>query len=236
MTRIPLIVPIELIDRVNGDNITQVSSATRRIWTDWNYYTADEKEEIRSLGDRIFGLLKKDMESRNAWHYLLALGCIDYLPAQELIFDLLLNSTDENIRGFAADTFSKYSLENVDDKIIDTLWTLIERDSSLVVRINSLRTVSSPYFASKNGEMARRVFALLESQKHSAIRTAILQILGDIGSIVIVPDLVHIMIARRLEMDKKGSAKALDKIAELNGYNDRRDLIKKITGNDIEES
>lgn len=235
MVKIPVLTPVDINNKINGDKLADKTTASRHIWTDWKFFTEEQRDEIRPLGDKIFKLLNEDLESRNTWHYLLALGSMDYSPAQELMLDLLLNSPSENIRGFAADALSRYTRSDLSDNILKQLWSLIENDESLVVRINSLRAVSVSHFGTKNDKLAITIFALLKKQEHSALRTAILQILGDIGSTAVVPDLVHIMIARRQEMDKKGTALALDRIAVLNDYNDRVDLIRRITGDDIKE-
>lgn len=213
-----------------GEDSKDRSVGARRIWTDWKNYNESERVKLRLLGDNIFQLLKNNLSSRDTWHYMLALGTLDYVDAQETIMSLLNNSQDENIRGFAVESFSRYSKGLVMEKYIEKFWELIATDPSLVVRINSLRAISSDYLASMDNKMALKLFDLLDTQSHSTVRTAIIQILGDIGSIKVVPDLTHMMIARRIAADKKDAALALDRIAEINGYTNRVDLIKKITG------
>jgi HEAT repeat protein len=216
---------------LDSNDKQDISAATRRIWTDWPHYSEDDKEIISLHGEKILGLLKSDKSGRNSWHYILSLGTIDYSQSKDLIFDLLLNSKNENIRGFAADALGRFT--SLDSKMVDKLWCLSKEDDSLVVRINTLRAITSRFKGSKNAEIAKKTLNLLDKGMHSAIRTNILQILGDIGSTSVVPDLTHIMIARRTKMDKKGAGLALDQIAKENGYHDRMDLVKKITGQNI---
>lgn len=221
----------ELSTMLDSNDKQEISAAARRIWTDWPHYSENEKAKISLLGEKILALLKSDSSGRNCWHYILSLGTIDYHQSKDWIFDLLLNSKNENIRGFAADALGRFN--SLDSKIVERLWSLSIEDDSLVVRINVLRAITGRFKGSKNDEIAKKTLNLLEKGMHSAIRTNILQILGDIGSTSVVPDLTHIMIARRTKMDKKGAGLALDQIAKENGYNDRMDLVKKIIGQNI---
>lgn len=225
--------PKDLKTMILGEDIQDCSVAARRIWTDWRNYNEIEKDKLRELGNNIFQLLKENLSNRDTWHYMLALGTLDVVDAQATIYSLLINSQDENIRGFAVESFSRYSKGLVVEKYLDYFWELIADDPSLVVRINSLRAISSDYLLSKDDNMARKIMDLLDTQSHSAIRTAIMQILGNIGAISIVPDLTHMMIARRTAADKKDAGLALDRIAEINGYTNRSDLINMITSEKI---
>ncbi len=218
----------ELISMLNSKKSQERGIAARRIWTDWD--TLEDIEAIKKEEKNLISLLKNETHERNIWHLMLVLGLLNSKDAVPIIINHLIVSKSENIRGFAADALSRYEIAILSSNTIQMLWKLIESDPSLVVRVNCIRACTNMYKGSKNSEISGRLFNLMSTQTHSAIITTILNQLGEIGSTAIVPDLVHIMITRRTEVDKKMAGLALDNIAKLNGYENRADLIKLIKG------
>ena len=191
----------ELKQMISSDNIEERGTAARRIWTDWNLY--DKDDEFFQLETLILDLLKNETAGRNTWHYMISLGLMNSEDAIEEIVNKLDSSNEENIRGFAADALGRYKINQLNNDTLELLWNLAEFDPSLVVRVNSIRACTNQYKQTKNAAVSKRLFNLLESQNHSAVQTTILQQIGEIGSLILVPDLVHILITRRTELDKK---------------------------------
>lgn len=221
----------ELILMLKSENSDERGVASRRIWTDWE--KLENKDLFHQEEDYFISLLQNEENERNIWHIMIILGLINSVKAIPIIVNLLKTSTIENIRGFAADSLSRYKQHVLDIDTLELLWSLSSTDPSLVVRVNSIRACSNQFKNSGNKEISIRLFELLEEQTHSAIKTTILQQLGEIGSTVVVPDLIHIMITRRTEIDKKMAGIALDMIAKSNGYQNRQDLIKMFASKDI---
>ncbi|MHA2101490.1 MAG: HEAT repeat domain-containing protein [Candidatus Kariarchaeaceae archaeon] len=221
----------ELIQMLKSENPEERGAAARRIWTDWEIL--ENREMINDLDRDLVQLLRDEKRERNIWHIMIVLGLINSAEALPLISDYLKNSEDENIRGFAADSLSRYQPNALEPQLLKLLWSLSENDPSLVVRVNSIRAYTNQFRGTKNDEISVKLFDLLKKQSHSAVKTSILQQIGEIGSLVIVPDLIHIMITRRTEIDKKMAGIALDMIAKSNGYENREILINQFSANDI---
>ncbi|MCE7734195.1 MAG: HEAT repeat domain-containing protein [Candidatus Heimdallarchaeota archaeon] len=219
----------ELKQMISSDNIEERGTAARRIWTDWNLY--DKDDEFFQLETLILDLLKNETAGRNTWHYMISLGLMNSEDAIEEIVNKLDSSNEENIRGFAADALGRYKINQLNNDTLELLWNLAEFDPSLVVRVNSIRACTNQYKQTKNEIISKRLFNLLESQDHSAVQTTILQQIGEIGSLILVPDLIHIMITRRTELDKKMAGITLDSIAKANGFHNREDLLKLVNEN-----
>jgi len=226
----------ELVEMLKSNNPEERAAGARRIWTDWELL--DQKDLLKTQGPLILNLLlEAGSSAREIWHYMIALGTINFTEAIPTIKDRLQNSLSENIRGFAADALSRYNIEDIDKETRVMLWKLAETDESLVVRVNSIRALGNGFIKTKNAEITDKLLALLNKQIHSAIKSTIIGLIGDIGSLNAVPELLHIMITRRTEADKKITATALDQIARINGYESRVELIKNIEApkNDFEE-
>lgn len=226
MSKSPIYSINELEKMLRSDSVDENGAAARRIWTDWDLYP--KNDDFLNLEPVILDLLRKDTTERNSWHYMISLGLFNSIDAIDDIVDRLLNSKFENVRGFAADALSRYAINQLNEETTELLWNLVDKDPSLVVRVNSIRACTSQYKFTKNEEISKRLFNLLESQTHSAIQTTILQQIGEIGSMILVPDIIHIMITRRTELDKKMAGIALDSIAKINGYHNRDDLLKRV--------
>ncbi|MCY3414899.1 MAG: hypothetical protein INQ03_24830 [Candidatus Heimdallarchaeota archaeon] len=198
--------------------------AARHVWSMWGQFSEEDRIELATHGETLYELLKEEEGGRNAWNYILALGTIDYNEAQDYIFELLLHSEDENIRGYSAGAFYRYSF--IQPHIIEKLWELGENDGSLVVRINCIRAAASEYYFSENESIARKLYKLLDTQKNNTVRMNIFQVIGHIGSKAILPELVHIMITGG-KSDQNAAVIALDYLAEIHGIT-RAELIKSI--------
>jgi HEAT repeat protein len=217
----------ELVEMLKSNDPEERAAGARRIWTDWELL--DQKDLLIAQGPLLLKFLSESSsKTREIWHYMIALGTINFTEALPIIKDQLINSPSENIRGFAADALSRYNVENIDDETKELLWKLAETDDSLVVRVNSIRAIGNGFIKTKNTEISEKLLVLLKKQTHNAIKSTIIGLIGDIGSLVVVPELVHIMITRRTEANKKIASIALDQIAKLNGYKNRAELIKII--------
>lgn len=214
----------ELANMLQSENPDEQASSARRIWTDWPHL--ENREILLSCGIILYDLLKVDKESRKTWHLMMALGTLNHTEAIALIRELLIHSKSENIRGFAADAMSRFN--EIDDETNKVLWGLAKSDSSLVVRVNSIRALGSTFSTSKNDEISLRLLELLKHQQNTVVISTIIGLLGEIGSIKVVPDLVHFMLTKQEKPEKKIAAIALDQIADINEYEDRSDLIKKV--------
>ncbi|OLS28206.1 MAG: hypothetical protein HeimC2_08610 [Candidatus Heimdallarchaeota archaeon LC_2] len=223
MTITPIYSIPELSNMLNSKDKADRGAAARRIWTDWDSYNKNKK--FLKLEKRLLILYRTEPLGRNSWHYMLSLGLMNSRQAIDDIVDNLTNSKDENIRGFAADALGRYSVGQLPNEVIELLWDLAESDASLVVRVNSIRASSNQYKLTKNESVSKRLLNLMKSQSHSAVQTTIIQQIGEIGSLVLVPELIHIMITRRIEIDKKIAGIALDNIAKANNFSDRQSLI-----------
>lgn len=208
---------------LNSKDIAERGVAARRIWTDWDFY--NKEDEFLKLEKKLLELLRIETSDRNIWHYMISLGLMNSRDAIDDIVHNLAKSKDENVRGFAADALGRYGVDQLPEEIVEVLWDLAESDSSLVVRVNSIRACSNQYKLTKNESISKRLFSLMKSQSHSVVQTTIMQQIGEIGSLVLVPELIHIMITRRIEIDKKMAGIALDNIAKTNGFSDRQSLI-----------
>ena len=216
----------ELVEMLSSTDPEERAASARRIWTDWDHL--ENREILIELGSKLIELLKKEGASRHSWHYMMALGSIRHIEAIPELIEKLENSPSENIRGFAADALSKYTMGQLDENTIELLWMLAENDDSLVVRVNSIRALANPYIGSKDDVISNKLLKLLKTQNHSAISSTIIGLLGEIGCLKIVPELTHIMIARRTKSVKTIASTALDKIAKIHGFNNRSDLLKRI--------
>ncbi|MHA2033212.1 MAG: HEAT repeat domain-containing protein [Candidatus Kariarchaeaceae archaeon] len=217
----------KLVSKLKTGNTLERCDATRNIWLKWE--NLENKETIKNEEDHILLLLEQDTGERNIWYYMIVLGLINSTKAIPIILDNLRNSIDENIRGFAAEALGKYKLENLTKEILRLLWQLASTDPLLVVRVNSIRAIANHFYASRNEDISYRFLKLLKEQSDITIRTAIMHEIGEIGSMAIVPDLIHILITRRTEMDIKITGSTLDKIALINGYSTREDLIQQFS-------
>ncbi len=227
----------EIIEMINSDDFEEITVAARNLWTFWEQWK--EKEKFADLGEKLLQLLKDAINSipenftgsfRPAWHFLLSLGVLQYKPAHDYIFSLLENENIlENIRGFAADALARYPPNSLSDKQVETLWEMAEKDNSLPVRVNCIRAIANNYYNSKNDKVAKRLWELMQKQANPAIKTTTMNAIGEIGSTVLVPELIHTLITRRTPMLKRDAGLTLDRIAELNGMKNRDDLIKSFS-------
>ncbi|MDH5402274.1 MAG: hypothetical protein OEZ01_07330 [Candidatus Heimdallarchaeota archaeon] len=215
----------ELKEMLHSDSKNERVAACRRIWTDWPYL--EKKESLYDQGALIHQfLINETEETRDMWHYLLSLGTLNYLPAIPNILEKLQFAKTIDVRGMAADALGRYS--TLEDQTRSLLWKMLEPEHPIVVRVNSIRAIFSEFKGSKNDERAIELFNYLKKADNDAIKFTGMSLLGEIGSTIIVPDLTHIMITRRTELDKKISADTLTQIAKMNGFETRDDLIKKI--------
>ncbi len=232
----------EIIDLINSDDMEDNTIGARNLWTFWEQW--ENKEKLISTGDRLFKLLDElkdetkttaNINMRPIWHYLLALGSIQYMPAIPLIKSLLLNNeVVENVRGFAAETLTRYPPGVVDDELEESLWTLAQKDPSLPVRVNSFRALGHRYAETKDAEVAKKLWKAMKKQQNSAIKSTIIAMIGQVGSKVVVPDLIHMLITRRTGAMKNDAGLALDMIAKINGMDNRDDLIKSMADIEME--
>ncbi|MHA2027755.1 MAG: HEAT repeat domain-containing protein [Candidatus Kariarchaeaceae archaeon] len=220
----------ELLEMLKSNDLDKQTVAARRIWTDWHHL---KKRDVLLDGAPILlQLLKNEEESRHTWHFMMALGALKYKDALSYIVDKLIESKSENIKGFAADALSRYEYASFDQNTIDLLWELASSSDSLVVRVNSIRALGNSFIGTKNEDVSKRLMTLIDMKLNPAITATIIGLVGEIGSLAVVPDLAHIMITRRTEVDKKIAASALDQIASLQGFTNRADLLKRIDGVD----
>ncbi len=230
----------EIVEMINSENLDDISTGARNLWTFWNQWK--EKQKFDGLGERLFSLLKSSIDAlpkgfpgsyRPAWHFLLALGVLQYQPALDYIFSLLDNEEIvENVRGFAADSLSRFPPESLKEEQIARIWMLAEQDDSLPVRVNCIRAIANNFHNSKSDEVAKKLWEMMKRQSNPAIKTAIMGAIGEIGSVSVVPDLIHTLITRRTPALKKDAGLTLDRIAELNGMKNRDDLIKSFSSVD----
>lgn len=162
---------------LNGTDDERIS-AIRKIWTDYN--NINDIQDLKEIAPTIFDLLKSDRESRNTWHYMISLGCLNYQPAKSFIFDILKNSNDEYIQGFAAESFSRF--DSITLEIEAYLWNLISNMNSLVIRVNSIRAIANNYKETGNDDISNKLFSLLIKENNPAIRGALIMALGTISS------------------------------------------------------
>ena len=245
--------PDEIAEMINSDDKEDQGVAARNLWSFWKGWQEDinieegedPEEKVRDLfgplAPKIYELLQRDIEllksessytmPRHIWHFLISLGCLQYEEALPDIRDILMDtSIVENVRGFAAEALTRYDASQIPEDFIEDLWKLALTDNSLPVRVNSIRAISRKYANTKNEEVSKRLWDEIvtdENINHAIISTAMMTI-GEIGSKVLVPDLIHMMITRRTGALKKDAALTLDRIAELNGMRNRDDLIKSL--------
>lgn len=227
----------EIVEMITSENLEDISTGARNLWTFWAQW--EHKEKFEELGEKLLDLLKSSIDAlpegfsgsyRPAWHFLLALGVLQYEPAKDYIFSLLENEKIvENVRGFAADSLSRYPEGSLSKEQVEKLWELAESDDSLPVRVNCIRAIASNFHNSKSDQVAKRLWEMMKKQSNPAIKTAIMGAIGEIGSTVVVPDLIHTLITRRTPALKKDAGLTLDRIAELNGMKNRDDLIKSFS-------
>ncbi|RMG34808.1 MAG: hypothetical protein D6732_10300 [Methanobacteriota archaeon] len=230
----------EIVEMINSDNLEDISTGARNLWTFWDQW--EHKEKFEGLGERLLTLLKSSIEAlpkgftgsyRPAWHFLLSLGVLQYEPAHDYIFSLLVDTQIvENVRGFAADALSRYPPQKLKDEQLERIWELAEKDESLPVRVNCIRAIANNFYNSKSDDVAKRLWEMMKRQTNPAIKTTIMGAIGEIGSMSVVPDLIHTLITRRTPALKKDAGLTLDRIAEVNGMNNRDDLIKSFSNVD----
>ena len=216
-----------LIEMLESNDYPKQTTAARRIWTDWNQI--ENKKNLNVVSPILLDLLKKsDDQGREVWHFMISLGCLQNLEAIPIILDKLENSESVNIRGFAAEALSRYSLEQVSDNVLEGLWACIENEENeLVVIVNSIRALKNYYANTRNDDIANRLIEAIDFHENPIIKNTIVEALGTIGSIEATPHLIHFMIMRRTELEKSIAADALDMIAYSNGLKDRKELMDK---------
>ncbi|OLS20778.1 MAG: hypothetical protein HeimC2_35970 [Candidatus Heimdallarchaeota archaeon LC_2] len=214
----------ELVSKLKTGNVLDRRDAARNIWVNWE--SLEDRQGIKIEEELILSLLKAEKAEKNIWYYMIVLGLINSTDAIPIILENLRNSKSENIRGFAAEALGKYKLENLSNKILTLLWHLANTDPILVVRVNSIRSIAIHYHGTKNEEISYRFLKLLKDHSDSTTRIAIMQQIGEIGSMAIVPDLIHMLITRRTKLDIKITGNTLDEIARINGYLSREGLIE----------
>ncbi len=245
--------PDEIRQMLLSDDVEDQGVAARNLWAFWKGWQEDvegsneeEKEEkvrkqFADLAPRLHDLLRKDIEKareadkyqmlRHMWHYLISLGCLQYPEALGDIHGILIDlSVPENVRGFAADSLTRYRPEHITDEMVEDLWRLALEDHSLPVRVNSIRALATKYRNSKNASVSKKFWENIVTRDdiNAGIISVAVAAIGEVGSTEIVPDLIHMMITRRTGALKKDAALALDKIAEHNGMKNRDDLIKSL--------
>ncbi len=214
----------KLVSKLKTGNTIDRRDAARNIWVNWE--KLEDKQVIKNEEELILSFFNSEKAEKNIWYYMIVLGLINSIKAIPIILDKLRNSESDNVRGFAAEAIGKYQVKNLTDEIFNLLWQMANSDPLLVVRVNSIRSIAIHYHESKNEEISYRFLKLLKDQSDITTRIAIIQQLGEIGSMVVVPDLIHMLITRRTELDIKITGSTLDQIARINGYSSREDLIQ----------
>jgi HEAT repeat protein len=222
----------KLIVMLESNDPENRKSGSRKIWTEWEQIS--DKALIFEKEKLLLSLLKVDKGRRNVWYYMMILGLIESKRGQKALVEIIQESRDENLRGFAAEALGNYKLLNIESDSVELLMKLAKNDDALVVRVNSIRSLSKLYDNTKNDRISRHLLQLLFNESHLVVRTVILHGIGDIGSTATVPELIHLMITRRLELDINIARQTLDKIASSNSFNSRTDLIRKFSEKDLE--
>lgn len=236
--------PQEVIEFINSDDQEKQGVGARNLWAFWA--TWENTSLFSEISARLLELFRAEIQKlreenkggfhqpRHIWHFMLALGSLQYKDGLPLIKEVLADlSIVENIRGFAADALTRYPPGSLDEEYLEVVWKLGTTDESLPVRVNCFRVVAAMHSNSKNGDIAKRFWKVLEEQDNPAIKTTIMGNIAEIGSKEIVPDLVHTLITRRTGTLKKDAGLALDRIAELNGLSGRDELIKSIDSTEM---
>jgi hypothetical protein len=241
----------EIIEMINSEDVEEQAVGARNLWAFWNGWIEDFEGYDKSIEffspiiPRLIELLKNDLDTlrenkgysqpRHIWHFILTLGVLNSKEGLPLITEILLDSSIlENVRGFAADALTRYPSGSLDESLLDKLWEFARTDDSLPVRVNCYRAIASNYFNTKNDKIAKMLWEELEKQDNPTINTTLMIAIGEIGSKIVVPDLVHALITRHTGAMKKDAGLALDRIAELNNLANRDDLIKTVSDLEME--